>query len=87
MDAWAHLRKTNNSIPNETLDFMRDVSIEKIEAIENKLNGNMCEWDVSTKNIICSCGNQFAKSIGVVLTVGDFKCCPYCTKLIKIKGN
>ncbi len=33
MDAWVHLRKTNNTIPNETLDFIRDVSIEKAKSL------------------------------------------------------
>lgn len=44
--AWSHLRKTEFTIPNETLDFMRDTAIkaldneplqEEVERLENKV--------------------------------------------------
>jgi len=36
--AWTHLRKTEMTIPNETLDFMRDVALEKCAEME------ACDW-------------------------------------------
>lgn len=41
MKAWTHLRKTEMTIPDETLDFMRNVALEKcaeMEACDNKIN-------------------------------------------------
>jgi hypothetical protein len=39
MKAWTFLREKEMSIPNETLDFMRDVSINKLDSIEiNNVN-------------------------------------------------
>jgi hypothetical protein len=34
MKAWTFLREKEMSIPDETLDFMRDAAIEKLERIE-----------------------------------------------------
>jgi len=34
MEAWVFLRRNNHSIPNETLDFMREVSLKELERIE-----------------------------------------------------
>lgn len=31
-DAWAHCRTTNNSIPDEVLDFMKDVSLAALQS-------------------------------------------------------
>lgn len=31
MDMYVHLRKTNSSIPDEALEFMKDVCLEKLE--------------------------------------------------------
>jgi hypothetical protein len=41
MKAWTHLRKTEMTIPNETLDFMRDVALEKCAEME------ACDWGKS----------------------------------------
>ncbi len=44
MEAWVFLRKKNHSIPNETLDFMRDVSLRELEKIESEQSkGGSCE--------------------------------------------
>lgn len=31
-DAWAHCRTTNNSIPDEVLDFMKDISLAALHS-------------------------------------------------------
>lgn len=31
-DAWAHCRTTNNSIPDEVLDFMKDISLAALQS-------------------------------------------------------
>lgn len=41
MKAWTHLRKTEMTIPDETLDFMRDVSLEKCAEME------VCDWGIA----------------------------------------
>lgn len=41
MKAWTHLRKTEMTIPNETLDFMRDVALEKCAEME------ACDWGMA----------------------------------------
>ena len=41
MKAWTHLRKTEMTIPDETLDFMRDVSLEKCAEME------ACDWGMA----------------------------------------
>lgn len=33
MEAWTFLRKNNNTIPSDTLDFIRDASLEKLKLI------------------------------------------------------
>ena len=32
-DAWVHLRSTNNSIPDEVLDFIKDSSIAALTKV------------------------------------------------------
>ena len=34
MEAWTFLREKNNSIPDETLDFMREASIQRLRKIK-----------------------------------------------------
>ena len=36
MEAWTFLRENNHTIPDETLDFMRDVSLKAIKELEHK---------------------------------------------------
>lgn len=38
LDAWATIRKTNSSIPDDVLDFMKDSSVAALEANEIKLS-------------------------------------------------
>jgi hypothetical protein len=40
VNAWATMRKENNSIPDDVLDFMRDSAIEKSEMLNwyNKID-------------------------------------------------
>jgi|TARA_R110000803_G_scaffold108197_3_gene176441 hypothetical protein len=33
MEAWTFLRKNNNTIPSDTLDFIRDASLEKLDLL------------------------------------------------------
>ena len=40
MKAYVHLRQTNCTIPDETLDFMRDVSLRECERME------ACNWNI-----------------------------------------
>lgn len=41
MKAWTYLRKIEMTIPNETLDFMRDVALEKCAEMES------CDWGMA----------------------------------------
>lgn len=42
MDAYIHLRKTNSSIPDEALEFIKNVALEKLEETqEQKLQSGM----------------------------------------------
>lgn len=36
MKAWTFLRKNEQTIPDETLDFMRDAALEKLDKIETE---------------------------------------------------
>ncbi len=92
MDAWVHLRKTNNTIPNETLDFIRDVSIEKAKSLgfdgeTGQDNNEYCEhkgskgskgWDDGT-SFETQCGTKYYLTWECL-----FKYCPYCGKEIKL---
>lgn len=40
IDAYLFLRKNNHSIPDETLDFMKHASLEKLEEINNETGRN-----------------------------------------------
>jgi hypothetical protein len=58
MKAWEFLRKNETSIPNETLDFVRDAALEKLNVIEtsesnkSKLN-NDSNIIIDVNNKIC----------------------------------
>lgn len=43
MEAWVFLRKHNMSIPNETLDFMREASLEKLQNKSSNSEYKQCE--------------------------------------------
>lgn len=48
LEAYKFLREKNFSIPNETLDFMKDAAIEKLERLEN-INSKESYIDQQTK--------------------------------------
>jgi len=54
--AWTHLRKTEMTIPNETLDFMRDVALEKCAEME------ACGWGLRDA-MLCAGLNDAAQQI------------------------
>ncbi len=59
MEAWVFLREKNMSIPNETLDFIKDAALEKLNIIEanekNKVNMN------TNSNTITDVASSFLK--------------------------
>lgn len=62
LEAWVFLRKHNNSVPDETLDFIKDSAYEKLEKQE-KLNKKKCmcgkELEYSKgENYCCTCGRE-----------------------------
>ena len=45
IDAYVFLREHNQSIPSETLDFMKDVSLRELERVENGRTCFSCKHD------------------------------------------
>lgn len=45
IDAYVFLRENNHSIPSETLEFMKDVSIRELEKVRNGRECFSCEHD------------------------------------------
>jgi hypothetical protein len=47
IDAWSRIRTTDNVIPDDVLDFMKDAAIEKIEQDKKRAHPQLCvpEWD------------------------------------------
>jgi len=59
-DAWAWVRKNNQSIPDDILDLMKDSAIEKIEGENNKQH----------LDILISSYDDLSKKEGVLLPSG-----------------
>lgn len=36
IDAYLEIRKTNNTIPDDVLDFMKDCAVKELKEIKNK---------------------------------------------------
>jgi|WetSurMetagenome_2_1015567.scaffolds.fasta_scaffold153602_3 hypothetical protein len=70
INAWVFLRKKNHSISDETLDFMKNISIEALEKIENANKGIL-----SFEDIVEEPGQYVSEdfSRGVVLLVDHNK--------------
>ena len=45
IDAYLFLRENNHSIPSETLEFMKDVSLRELERVENGRGCFSCKHD------------------------------------------
>lgn len=43
--AYQFLRKYNHSIPSETLEFMKDVSLHELEKVKNGRECFSCQYD------------------------------------------
>jgi|JI10StandDraft_1071094.scaffolds.fasta_scaffold114195_6 hypothetical protein len=59
-DAWAWIRKNNQSIPDDILDLMKDSAIEKIEGENNKQH----------LDILISSHDDLSKKEGILLPSG-----------------
>lgn len=64
MDAYLHLRKTNSSIPSETLEFIRDGSLSKWERIENQDLSNIVK-EQKKLSLKCTVGNDALGNYGL----------------------
>ena len=64
MDAYLHLRKTNSSIPSETLEFIRDASLSKLERIENQELSNIVK-EQKKLSLKCTVGNDALGNYGL----------------------
>ena len=53
IDTWAKIRETNNSIPDDVLDFMKDASIEKIESSHERKSS----WERTDEQILSDLKN------------------------------
>ena len=53
MEAWKFLRDKNSSVPDETVDFMRDAALEKLKLIKEEYNPNFGD------NKLCECGHSY----------------------------
>ena len=45
IDAYLFLRENNHDIPDDTLDFMKNVALRELEKIENDGGCSACEHD------------------------------------------
>ena len=58
MKAYAHLRKTNQSIPDEALDFMRNVSLALLERQDNPVLKETLKDSTKEAILKCTVGND-----------------------------
>lgn len=53
LEAWKFLRDKNSSVPDETIDFMRDAALEKLEQVKEEYNPEFGD------NKLCICGHPY----------------------------
>jgi hypothetical protein len=58
VNAWATIRKENNSITDEVLDFMKDAAIEKLQSISQP-KGAEESWEEMRKALNCMEGSDW----------------------------